>query len=67
MRKLPVKRGLRVRAFDVLARAIEEGAEHGWNRAHKHTDKPDEFAVREAVTTAVMDAICEVFDFEDES
>lgn len=43
-RKLPVTVGMRVRAYEVLSRAIEEGVACSWRRAHKHTDTPGENA-----------------------
>jgi hypothetical protein len=32
---------MRVRGYDVLRRAIEEGIEYGQRRAHQHTDTPN--------------------------
>ena len=64
-RKIPVNRVMRVQAFSVVARAVEEGVRYGWRRAHKYADKPDEDAICEAVESAVMNAICEVVDFGD--
>jgi hypothetical protein len=37
----------------------------GWNRAHKHTDQPEDHDIREQIERAVMNEICEWFDFED--
>jgi hypothetical protein len=66
-RKQVVVRGrLRVQAYPVFSRALEEGIQIGWNRAHKHTDKPDEQTVQEEIHTAVMNSVCEMFDFGDE-
>lgn len=54
---------IRVDAYAVLERAVEEGIAHGWRRAHKHTDTPDEDAVRGELISAVMSEICEWFEF----
>lgn len=51
------------KSYVILQRAVEEGVEYGWNRAHKYVDQPTENALREAVAEAVMSAICEVFSF----
>lgn len=59
-----VRGSVRVRAWDVMSRAVEEGVAYGWNRAHKHTSTPDADAVRDAIEQAVMNAISESFDFE---
>lgn len=57
---------MRVRAYPVLERAVEEGIAAGWRRAHKHTDKPAPELIREAVLDAVLSAICEAFDFPED-
>jgi hypothetical protein len=62
-----VRGGLKVRAYDVLRRAIEEGVEYGWRRAHKHTDAPDAEAIKDQVTTSILNEVCEYFDFDDEA
>lgn len=51
---------MRAREYDVLVRAVEEGTAYGWARAHKHNDAPTDQQIK-----AVLDAICEWFDFED--
>ncbi|MFZ5786066.1 MAG: hypothetical protein ACOY3Y_06460 [Acidobacteriota bacterium] len=56
---------MRVRAYGVLRRAIEEGLEYGWRRAHKHADKPDEASLKDEVLQGIMNEVCEVFDFDD--
>jgi hypothetical protein len=64
-KKGSVTGGLRVRAYEVLRRAIEEGVEHGWRRAHKHTDAPDEETIKDQVVTGVLNEVCEYFNFDD--
>jgi hypothetical protein len=56
---------MRVRAYLVISRAVEDGVELGWRRAHKHTDAPSEDTIREAIAAAVLGEICEWFDFDD--
>lgn len=58
--------GMRVRAYDVLRRAIEEGVEYGWRRAHKHTDAPDTETIKDQIVTAILNEVSEYFDFDDE-
>jgi hypothetical protein len=62
--KQKVRGGLNVRAYPVLSRAIEEGVAYGWRHAHKHTDAPDDEAIRDHIVTAVLNEICEYFDFD---
>jgi hypothetical protein len=56
---------MRVRAYPVLYRAIEEGVAYGWRRAHKHTDTPEAHAIEEQIVSAVLSEICEYFDFDE--
>jgi hypothetical protein len=62
--KRKVRGGLKVSAYAVMSRAVDEGIQRGYNRAHKH-GRPDEDAMRSAIEQAVMDAICEFFEFDD--
>ena len=64
--KRPVRGGMKVRAYDVLRRAVEEGAAYGWRRAHKHTDTPGEDAVVDQIIQGVLNEVSEYFDFDDE-
>lgn len=66
-KKREVQGSLKVDVYAVLDRAVEEGLAYGWRRAHKHVDNPSEDAIREAMQNAVMDAICGVFKFDDNS
>jgi hypothetical protein len=62
--KRPVTGGMRVRAYEVLRRAVEEGVAYGWRRAHKHTDAPGEDAIVDQVVQGVLNEVCEYFDFD---
>ena len=63
--KRPVRGGMKVRAYPVLCRAIEDGVTYGWRRAHKHVDAPDAQTIEEQIVTAVVNEICQYFDFDD--
>ena len=65
--KRPVRGGMKVRAYPVLHRAVEEGVAFGWRRAHKHTDKPDADTIEEQIVTAAVNEICGFFTFDDEA
>ncbi len=59
--------GLRVRAHGILHRAVEEGLDYGWMRAHKHTDHPDEATIKDQSLQGILNQVCEYFDFDDEA
>jgi hypothetical protein len=56
---------LRVRVWPVLQNAIETGIDYGWQRAHKHTDKPDIEIIKEQISMAITHEISEAFRIED--
>jgi hypothetical protein len=62
--KQKVRGGLNVRAYAVLSRATEEGVAYGRRHTHKHTEAPDGEAIRDHIVTAVLNEICEYFDFD---
>lgn len=63
--KRSVGGGMKIRAYPVLCRAVEEGVAYGWRRAHKHTDSPDVKTIEEEIVTAVLNEVCQYFDFDD--
>lgn len=64
--KRRVAGGIRARTYEVLRRAVEDGIEYGWRRAHKHTDAPESEAIKEQVAQGILNEVCEWFDFDDE-
>ena len=65
--KRSVRGGTKIRAYPVLYRAVEEGVAHRWRRAHKHTDTPDACTIEEHIVTAVLNEVCQCFDFDGET
>lgn len=65
--KRPVCGAIKVRAYAVFSRAVEEGTAHGWRRAHKYTEQPDEATIKEQIATGVLNEVCEYFNFDDEA
>ncbi len=62
--KLAVEpRPLVVDVYMLIRDNVARGVALGWNRAHKHTDEPGEYAVKDAIEQAVMDCICEYITF----
>jgi hypothetical protein len=56
---------VRVKAYEVIRRAVEEGVRYGWSRAHKHDEKPDPDVLREALENAVVNELCEWLIFDE--
>lgn len=65
MAKPKITGTIKANCYAVLERAVEDGIEFGWNRAHKHTDSPDPETLKGQIGLEVMNAICEFFKFED--
>lgn len=55
------------KTYDLLDRCVGDGIAIGYNRAHKHDSRPDEYTIRECIHREVMNEICEWFDISDPS
>jgi hypothetical protein len=55
---------IRLRAFEIIADAVERGVQRGMTRAYKHTNDPNSEHIAECVDEAVMGELCEVLDFD---
>lgn len=55
---------VKINAYAVISDAVDRGVTTGYRRAHKHTDTPGEHGITDAVYTAVMGELCEIFKFE---
>ena len=65
MHKRKVQKTLLIRLYPLVERAVEEGVASGWHRSFKHTDKPSYDDATDTITQAVMNSLCELFDFGD--
>ena len=63
--EMKIRSDIRVNAYRVLERAVEIGVLHGWSRAHKHSERPGEIALRDTIAEEVMNEICEWISFSD--
>lgn len=55
---------LKVNTYVVLSECIEIGINMGWNRAHKHTDNPNEEQLKEEIERYILLQISEKFKFD---
>lgn len=66
----PRKVKARLRTYDVIAEAVEEGVEYGISRAYKHSDKQlsDEeiIALADNIQQAVLNELCDKLTWEEE-
>jgi hypothetical protein len=70
--KRRVKSEVRINAYEVISRAVEEGTEMGWNRAHKYIDAAERStggasaeAIKNDIAREIMNRLCEVLQFAD--
>lgn len=56
---------LRHKTYAIISEAVEQGIAYGYNRAHKHTDKPGEEHLKETIREAVMSSLSNVVDLDD--
>jgi len=56
---------MKAKEYNLIAQCVETGITLGWNRAHKHSENPEPHHIREQIERAVMNEICEWFDFEE--
>ena len=47
-----------------LELCIKNGIDYGWNRAHKHTDTPNENVIKQEMEEEIWNQIFEWFDME---
>ena len=57
---------MKVKMYPLIERLVEEGIDAGWNRAHKHTDTPDEEAIKRCIEQYIMKGFDEAFYFDQE-
>lgn len=60
-----MKNKLKVNTYAVLSECVEIGIDRGWNKAYKHTNKPEEEYIKEQILYYIMLEVCEKFKFDD--
>ena len=54
---------MKAKEYNLLVRCIEDGVSLGYNRAYKHDDVPDEEYIKQQIIDAVLNEVCEWFNF----
>lgn len=57
---------MRVKTYRVLEECVERGINRGWMKAHKHTDTPSEFGIKDWILDCVMQEVDDYFTFTNE-
>lgn len=66
MSKVKVGVNVKINAYEVINRAVDDGVSYGFMRAFKHTDKPTNEHIMEEINNAIMGSLCDVLIFGDE-
>lgn len=56
---------MKAKEYNLIVQCIETGIMLGWNHAHKHNSQPEDHHIRDQIEQAVLNEICEWFNFED--
>lgn len=64
MSKTSVRGTVRLKAYEVIARAVEDGVATGYRRAHKHDAAPSEETIKTRIEDAVLAELCDVLEFD---
>lgn len=65
MPKTKVEAAVRINAYEVISRAVEEGLRYGYRRAYKYTEDPSEEHILEELRNTVMASLSEVLQYDD--
>lgn len=57
---------MKPRIRQILERAIDDGFDCGWHRAHKYTDTPDKELMGDRIINAIWYEIDSLFKFDEE-
>lgn len=57
----------RANKYRIIVEAVDRGIQYGFNRAHKHTDRPSSDYIKEQILNAIMNEICEVFLLDEDA
>ena len=55
---------MKVNTYKVLFDCIQRGIDGGWQQAHKYTNKPSEFVIKEQIEHYISLEVCEFFSFD---
>ena len=57
---------MKVKIYQLIERIVEQGTEAGYDRAHKHTDTPNEETIKQCIEQYIMHGFDDAFLFDSE-
>ena len=57
---------MRIKMYELIEKIVEQGTEAGYNRAHKHTDTPNEATIKQCIEQYIMQHFDDYFVFDPE-
>lgn len=57
---------MKFRSYQLIQRAVAEGTDYGYARAHKHTDKPSEDTLKSDIIDGIMNELSDIMHFDTE-
>ena len=57
---------MKIKIYKLIEELVEQGTNAGWNRAHKHTDTPDEETIKNCIEQYIMNNFHDYFEFDTE-
>lgn len=57
---------MRIKIYQLIEQIVQTGTEAGYDRAHKHTDTPNEATIKQCIEQYIMLGFDEYFEFSQE-
>jgi hypothetical protein len=57
---------MRIKIYQLIEQIVQTGTEAGYDRAHKHTDTPNEATIKQCIEQYIMQGFDEYFEFAED-
>ena len=57
---------MRIKIYQLIEQIVQTGTEAGYDRAHKHTDTPNEATIKQCIEQYIMNGFDEYFEFAED-
>ena len=58
---------VRLNAYKIIDDVVERAVRYGYRRAHKHVESPTEDHIINEINKSVMNELCEILKFDEET